>query len=56
MAFAYIGSCLMPPLFGLIANHITPALLPGYLLALLALMAVMHELLMKRAPGTKRPL
>ena len=56
MAFAYIGSCLMPPLFGLAANHITPALLPGYLLALLALMAVMHELLMKRAPGTKRPL
>ena len=56
MAFAYIGSCLMPPLFGLAANHITPALLPGYLLALLALMAAMHELLMKRAPGTKRQL
>lgn len=47
MACAYVGNCLMPPLFGLIANHITPALFPVYLLALLLLMAVMHEKLQR---------
>ena len=45
MASAYIGTCLMPPLFGLIANHISIRLLPVYLLILLALMVFMHELL-----------
>lgn len=38
----------MPPLFGLIANNISVALLPLYLLVILALMFVMHELLLKR--------
>ena len=32
MASAYAGTCLMPPLFGLIANHITASLFPVYLL------------------------
>lgn len=50
MASAYVGSCLMPPLFGLIANHITVALLPVYLLTVLVLMIVMHELLTRKAP------
>lgn len=50
MASAYVGTCLMPPLFGLIANHITVALLPVYLLAVLVLMVIMHELLSKKAP------
>lgn len=50
MASAYVGTCLMPPLFGIIANHITVALFPAYILALLILMAVMHELLTKKAP------
>jgi len=31
MASAYVGICVMPPLFGLIANHISAGLLPGYL-------------------------
>ena len=48
MACAYIGNCLMPPLFGLVANHITPALLPVYLLAILALMIFTHQALLKR--------
>lgn len=48
MAFAYVGTSLMPPLFGLIANHIHVALLPAYLLLLLLLMAVMHELLLRQ--------
>lgn len=43
MAFAYIGTLAMPPLFGVIANNISVALLPVYLLCLLVLMAAMHE-------------
>ena len=45
IAFAYTGFCVMPPLFGLIANHISIGLLPAYLLALLVLIVFMHEIL-----------
>ncbi len=48
MASAYVGTCLMPPLFGLIANHITVALLPVYLLIILILMGIMHEKLVRK--------
>ena len=48
MVSAYIGTCLMPPLFGLIANHISVRLLPLYLLVLLALMIYMHEMLERK--------
>ena len=48
MACAYVGTSLMPPLFGLIAAHITVSRLPVYLLALLALMILMHERLLRR--------
>lgn len=50
MASAYVGTCLMPPLFGILANHITVALLPFYLLIILILMGVMHEMLIRKAP------
>ena len=50
MAAAYVGICLMPPLFGLIAGHISAGLLPVFLGALLALMTVMHERLVKICP------
>lgn len=43
MASAYIGTCLMPPLFGLLANQISIKILPFYLLILLGLMIYMHE-------------
>ena len=43
MASAYLGICLMPPLFGVIANALTVSLLPIYLLILLALMVFTHE-------------
>ena len=43
MAGAYLGNCLMPPLFGLIANHISIGLMPPYLLLLLAVMALSHR-------------
>lgn len=49
MASAYIGNCLMPPFFGIIANHISIALLPVYLLIILALMVIMHERLVRKA-------
>ncbi len=49
MASAYVGTLLMPPLFGLVAEHITVALLPIYLAALLVLMVGMHSQLMKKA-------
>ena len=48
MASAYVGSLLAPPIFGLIANHISVSLLPVYLLAILVLMAVMHEKLVRK--------
>lgn len=54
MASAYIGTCLMPPLFGLIANHISAALFPVYILAILVLMVVMHEILTKKTLPRKK--
>ena len=50
MAFAYIGFLLMPPLFGVIAEHISISLLPVYQLVLLVFMFITHELV----AGTKR--
>ncbi len=51
MASAYVGTLAMPPLFGLIASTISVSLLPLYLLIILALMALTHELLLKHARG-----
>ncbi|MDD6159847.1 MAG: MFS transporter [Oscillospiraceae bacterium] len=48
MAAAYTGSLTMAPLFGLMAQHITIALFPWFLLALLAVMAVSHEILVRK--------
>ena len=48
MASAYVGNLTMPPLFGLLANNITPALFPFYLLVLLLLMVFMHEQLVRK--------
>ena len=47
MASAYVGNCLMPPLFGIIANHINIGLLPFYLLLLITGLIIMHENLCK---------
>lgn len=51
MASAYVGTCLMPPLFGFIAAHFSAALLPGYLLAVLLVMVFMHETMLRRSGG-----
>ena len=48
MAFAYTGSMLMPPLFGLLAQNISVALFPWFLLACLAVMVIMHESLRRK--------
>ncbi len=47
MASAYMGSTLMPPIFGLIANHISVGLYPVYMAVILLLMVVMHERVVK---------
>lgn len=45
MASAYIGTSFMPPLFGLLANHVSIALFPAFLGLMLILMAAMHHVL-----------
>ena len=51
MASAYVGNLLMAPLFGLIANHISVALFPVYLLLILAVMVIMHIKLLQKVRG-----
>lgn len=54
MASAYAGTCLMPPIFGLIANRISIALMPIYLAVMLIVMIVMHEKMLKKTvPGQR---
>ena len=48
MSSAYVGNLAIPPLFGLLANNITPALFPFYLLVFLVLMALMHRQLVRK--------
>ena len=43
MASAYVGICVMPPLFGIIARYLTASLLPWYMGAILVVMIVMCE-------------
>lgn len=43
MASAYVGICCMPPLFGILANHIGVFLLPWYTGAILLVMTLMCE-------------
>ncbi len=43
MASAYIGSTFMPPLFGLLGNHISFGILPAYLAVFVVLMISMTE-------------
>jgi len=52
MASAYLGSCFAPPLFGLIANYVTPELMPAYLVVFLVLMIVMHEVVVIKTKNT----
>lgn len=47
MASAYMGSCFMPPVFGLLANRINVSLLPFYLLFLMIFMILIHEKMLR---------
>lgn len=47
MACAYIGSCFMPPLFGVIANNISAGLFAPYIAVILVLMVYSMERLNK---------
>ncbi len=47
MAFAYIGTCTMPPLFGLLTKVAGAGALPFFLLALLAGLIAMYEWLIR---------
>ncbi|EPF25917.1 hypothetical protein HMPREF1221_01638 [Treponema socranskii subsp. paredis ATCC 35535] len=47
MASAYIGNCMLPPLFGFIANRFGIFLLPAYLLLFCTLMIASHERLIR---------
>ncbi|MBR6652571.1 MAG: MFS transporter, partial [Anaerotignum sp.] len=49
VAGAYVGLCIMPPLFGVIANNISVALLPPYLLVMAVVMALSHEAMCRKA-------
>ena len=49
MASAYVGTCLMPPLFGVMADQISIRLLSVYLLILLGVMIWTHEGISRRA-------
>ncbi len=51
MASSYVGTLLMPPVFGLIAGHISIGLFPAFLLVALAVMVLMHERLVRMAKG-----
>lgn len=47
MASAYIGSMLMPAIFGFIGQNVSMSLLPAYLIILLSIMAFMHMQLLR---------
>ena len=49
MASAYLGTLLAPPVFGLIANHISASLMPVYIGAILLLMVLMCERLNRKS-------
>ncbi|MDO4616421.1 MAG: MFS transporter [Lachnospiraceae bacterium] len=48
MASAYVGTCVMPPIFGLIANYINVNLFPVYLMLILAVMIVVFQRLCRK--------
>ena len=54
MAAAYTGTTLMPPLFGVLAQHIDVRLFPVWLLLFLILMTVMTEMLVKKTSGGEK--
>ena len=54
VATAYVGTCLVPPLFGLLAQYVTPALYPWALAVILVLMFAMAESLHRKTALRRR--
>jgi len=54
MVSAYVGSTFMPPLYGLLGNHISFRILPVYLAIFVILMIVMVELTFKTTAKMER--
>lgn len=54
MASAYVGTCLMPPIFGLLIKYLNIKILPLYLLIFTILMITMHEVVIKKTASLKR--
>lgn len=52
MAFAYVGTLIMPPVFGLIANVAGVSLFPVYILLALMLMVIMYERMLVKKINT----
>ena len=48
MACAYVGSTFMPPVYGLLAEHLSPAVLPLFLTVFLSLHLLFMELLNRK--------
>ena len=53
MAFAYIGFLVAPPLVGIFVERITVSLLPVFLLILLVIMFIMHEVVIRSGKENK---
>ena len=49
MASAYVGSTFIPPLFGLLGNHLGFGIMPAFLIVFFALMIIMAELTFRTA-------
>lgn len=50
MASAYVGTLMMPPVFGMMANHISVALYPAYMAVIAVAMLLMTEQLNRKCP------
>jgi len=53
MASAYVGTTVMPPVFGLIAQHVSIRLYPYFLMAFILLLAVMTERINRLKSGAR---
>lgn len=53
MAAAYCGTCLMPPIFGLLAQYVSVRLYPWYLALMLAVMFFMAERLHQKTAARR---
>ncbi len=49
MAAAYVGNLVMPPLFGVLANHVSVSLMPAYLGIITLVMIIMCEKLNRKS-------